>query len=421
MTETATPFPADFLWGTATAAHQVEGGCTTNDVWLYEHVPGTMYVESSGDACDHFTRYREDIALLAELGLNSYRFSLEWSRIEPAEGEFSAVALEHYRDMLRACHEHGLTPIVTYHHFTSPLWLMRRGGWEAEGTVELFARFARRVTEELGDLFEIACTLNEPNLADLLSLLGIGQASAEDRVGHPTWEGAARELGIPVRELAGFQLSGTEQAFTIKRDAHRAAVAAIKAVKPSMQVGWTLANTDFHAGPGGEELVRTARERVNQRYLRVSREDDFVGIQTYNRMVLGADGPLPAPEGAETTSTGEEIWPRAIGATVREAWEVAQVPVMVTENGLNTADDAQRVAFLRTAIGEVGAAIADGVPVTGYMCWSALDNFEWMFGYGPQFGIIAVDRSTQERSPKPSAHLMGEIARTNGASLSASA
>ena len=137
----ATPFPEDFLWGTATASHQVEGGNTNNDVWLYEHVPNTMYAESSGDACDHYNRYRSDIALLASLGLNAYRFSLEWSRIEPAPGEFSAVAIAHYRDMLRACHEHGLTPIVTYHHFTSPAWLIARGGWEDKATPGLFARF----------------------------------------------------------------------------------------------------------------------------------------------------------------------------------------------------------------------------------------------------------------------------------------
>ena len=413
----ATPFPEGFLWGTATAAHQVEGGCTNNDVWLYEHVPGTMYAESSGDACDHYTRYREDIALLAELGLRTYRFSLEWSRIEPAEGEFSAVAIEHYRDVLRTCHEHSITPVVTYHHFTSPVWLLAKGGWEVESTVEDFARFARRMTEELGDLFDIACTLNEPNLADLLANMGIAQRRREDRAQVPTWVEAGKAIGLRAEEVAGFQLSATDEAFPIKLAAHRAARDAIKAVKPSMQVGWTLANSDFHAAPGGEERVAEVRERVNLRYLRESTGDDFVGIQTYNRTVLGANGPVPPPEGAEVTSTGEEIWPQAIGATVREAWEVAQIPVMVTENGLNTEHDEQREAFLRTAITEVGRAIADGVPVLGYMCWSAMDNFEWIFGYGPKFGIIAVDRITLERTPKPSAHLLGQIARTNGAPL----
>lgn len=414
----ASPFPAGFLWGTATAAHQVEGGCTNNDVWLYEHVPGTMYAESSGDGCDHFTRYRDDIALLAELGLTSYRFSLEWSRIEPAEGEFSAVAIEHYRDMLRACHEHGLTPIVTYHHFTSPVWLLAKGGWESEETPALFARFARRITEELGDLFDVACTMNEPNLADLLALMGLAQTQREDRRSVPTWVATGEAIGLDAADVAGFQLSATPEAFAVKLAAHRAARDAIKEVEPGMRVGWTLANTDFHAAPGGEDAAAAAREHVNLRYLRACEGDDFVGIQTYNRTVLGSDSrPVPAPEGAAVTSTGEEIWPQAIGATVREAWETTGLPILVSENGLNTEDDAQRIDFLRVAIAEVGSAIADGADVFGYMCWSAMDNFEWIFGYDPKFGIIAVDRATFERTPKPSAHLLGEISRTNGASL----
>lgn len=414
---TTTPFPQDFLWGSATASHQVEGGNTNNDVWLYEHVENTMYAESSGDACDHYHRYREDIALLASLGFNSYRFSLEWSRIEPAEGEFSAVAIEHYRDMLRACHEHKITPIVTYHHFTSPVWLMAKGGWEDAGTPELFARFCTKVTEELGDLFDIACTMNEPNLAILLRELGLAEPTPAGRLGNPTWEGVAKVLGVTADKVAGFQLSATEEAFDVKVAAHKAAVKAIKAVKPTMKVGWTLANSDFHAAPGGEERVARMIEENNLRYLRVSEGDDFVGIQTYNRTVLGPDGPVPPAEDAVVNPQGEEIWPWAIGSVIRQAWDTVKVPIIVTENGLNTEDDTQRVDFLRTAITEVGKAIADGIPVSGYMCWSTMDNFEWIFGYGPKFGIIAVDRETQERTPKPSAHTLEEIARSNGACL----
>ena len=184
-----------------------------------------------------------------------------------------------------------------------------------------------------------------------------------------------------------------------------------------MRVGWTLANSDFHAAPGGEERVARMIEENNLRYLRVSEGDDFVGLQTYNRTVLGPDGPVPPAEGAVVNPAGEEIWPWAIGAVIRQAQEIVKVPIIVTENGLNTEDDAQRVDFLRTAIAEVGAAIADGAPVGGYMCWSAMDNFEWIFGYGPKFGIIAVDRDTQERTLKESARVYGEIARTNGAVL----
>jgi beta-glucosidase len=164
-------FPQDFLWGAATAAHQVEGNNINSESWVLEHLPGTIYAEPSGDACDHYHRYPTDIALLAELGFNAYRFSLEWARIEPEEGEFSYAALEHYRRMLAACHEHGIKPVVTFHHFTSPRWLMRTGGWLDEKTPERFARYCERATQHLGDLISVACTVNEPNLPMLLSKL----------------------------------------------------------------------------------------------------------------------------------------------------------------------------------------------------------------------------------------------------------
>jgi len=168
-------FADGFLWGTATAAHQVEGGNVYNDCWLLEHVPGTHYAECSGDACDHYHRYPEDIALVAGLGLNAYRFSVEWSRIEPEEGEFSRAALDHYRGMLEACHAHGLTPILTLHHFTSPRWIARAGGWQEARTAERFARFCERTMRHLGGLVPYACTINEPNLGALLhGVAGVG-------------------------------------------------------------------------------------------------------------------------------------------------------------------------------------------------------------------------------------------------------
>ena len=154
-------FPKGFLWGTATAAHQVEGNNVNSDNWLLEHMPGTIYAEPSGDACDHYHRYPEDIALLAELGFNTYRFSIEWARIEPEEGEFSQASLEHYRRMLVMCHEHGLTPIVTFHHFTSPRWLITAGGWEDKDTPDRFARYCEHATRYLGDLIGVSCTVND--------------------------------------------------------------------------------------------------------------------------------------------------------------------------------------------------------------------------------------------------------------------
>lgn len=409
-------FPADFLWGVASAGHQVEGNNVNSDTWFLEQLPGTIFAEPSGDAVDHYHRYREDIALLAGLGFTSYRFSLEWARIEPAEGQFSTAELNHYKRMLETCHEYGLTPVVTFHHFTSPLWLLERGGWESLQTAELFARYCDRVMAHLGQLIGVACTLNEPNLPWLLESFGIGGEAPENRGFVPVWAAAAERLGVEASTVAPFQFCSTEAAFTVKLAAHRAATAAIKAHRPELQVGWTLANSDIQSIEGGEELAEKVRRDVNERFLEVSRGDDFVGIQTYGRTVYGPDGHAPAPEGAPTNQMGEEIYPQALEATIREAQRIAGIPVIVTENGLATEDDSQRLAYLKAAVDGVASCLADGIDVRGYIAWTAFDNFEWIFGYRPKFGLIAVDRATQERTPKESAHWLGNRARRHAQS-----
>ena len=405
------PFPQDFLWGVATAGHQVEGNNVNSDTWFLEQLPGTIFAEPSGDAVDHYHRYREDIALIAGLGFTSYRFSLEWARIEPAEGHFSLAALDHYKRVLEACVEHGLTPVVTFHHFTSPLWLLRSGGWEDSRTPELFARYCDRVMAHLGDLIGVACTLNEPNLPYLLRELGIPGGSQESRIGNPMWEAAGQRLGLSADRVASFQFAASEESFNVRLAAHRAGRDAIKARRAELQVGWTLANSDIQAVDGGQEHADRVRREVNERFLEASRGDDFVGVQTYGRTVFGPDGLAPAPAGAATNQMGEEIYPRALEATIREAARIAEIPVIVTENGLATEDDAQRVAYLEAAVEGVASCLADGIDVRGYIAWTAFDNYEWIFGYGPKFGLIAVDRATQQRTPKPSAYWLGRQAQ----------
>jgi beta-glucosidase len=191
-------FPAGFWWGTATAAHQVEGNNVNNDSWLMEHMPGTIFAEPSGDACDHYHRYPEDIALLAELGFNLYRFSIEWARVEPEDGEFSVAELDHYRRMLATCREHHITPMVTFHHFTTPRWVAAQGGWEADTTPARFARYCERATRHLGDLIGVACTINEANIGPLLTSVGMvppAKSCTRRRGGRPPperWPYAAR-------------------------------------------------------------------------------------------------------------------------------------------------------------------------------------------------------------------------------------
>lgn len=412
---TASAFPQDFLWGVASAGHQVEGNNVNSDTWFLEHLPGSMFTEPSGDAVDHYHRYRQDIALIAGLGFTTYRFSLEWARIEPEEGHFSKAELDHYRRMLEACHEHGLTPVVTFHHFTSPRWLLAVGGWEGPTTAELFARYCDRVMGHLGDLIGVACTLNEPNLPWLLESFGIGGVAPENRGSVPVWAAAAERLGVDAATVAPFQFCSTEAGFKVKLAAHRAGTAAIKAHRPGLQVGWTLANSDIQSIEGGQERADQVRRDVNERFLEASRGDDFVGIQTYGRTVYGPNGHVPAPEGVPTNQMGEEIYPQGLEATIREAHRVAGIPVIVTENGLATEDDAQRLDYLRTAVDGVASCLTDGIDVRGYIAWTAFDNYEWVFGYGPKFGLIAVDRETQERTPKASAHWLGRQAQVHAA------
>ncbi len=403
-------FPKGFLWGTATAAHQVEGNNTNSESWVLEHTPGTMYKEPSGDACDHYHRYPEDIALLASLGFNTYRFSLEWSRIEPEEGHFSKAALDHYRKMLETCFQHNITPIVTFHHFTSPRWLMPKGAWENIETAQRFATYCEHTTKHLGDLIPIACTLNEPNLGLLISQFGM---SVENLRKAPWWQEAAKRLNTPPEILAPFQYLSSAKSTETFLAAHRQGQAAIKSIRGDIKVGLTLAVQDVQAGPGGEAVAAQKRQEINGVFLDALHGDDFVGVQTYSRMRFGPEGRLEAEEGVPVTAMGYEFYPEALENTIRYATEKTGCPIIVTENGLGSPNDTDRIEYIRRALNGVANCLKDGISVRGYTYWSAFDNFEWSMGYGPTFGLIAVNRQTQERSVKESARYLGNIAKAN--------
>jgi beta-glucosidase len=382
-------FPDGFVWGTATAAHQVEGGNWNNDWWAWEHDPTSPCVEPSGDACDHWHRWPDDIRLLADLGFTAYRFSLEWSRIEPEDGEFSRASLEHYRRVCAACRDLGLAPVVTFHHFTAPRWVAARGGWAEPTTAERFARFCARAATHLGDVMTRACTLNEPNIVATMGYLaGIFPPGARDA--------ALRHRVNDVLVAA-----------------HRQAVDAIRGAAPAVPVGLTLATSDWQAEDGGEATRDRLRRDMEDVFLEATRGDDFVGVQTYTRTRVGPEGLRGPAPGIRTTLMGYEFWPDALEATIRRAWDVTRLPVLVTENGIGTPDDRERIEYVETALRGVLRCLRDGLPVQGYFYWSALDNFEWALGYRPTFGLVAVDRATQARTLKPSARWLGRVARAN--------
>jgi beta-glucosidase len=403
----ATGFPKGFLWGAATAAHQVEGNNLNSDNWVLEHVKPTLFADPSGDACDHYHRYADDIKLLASLGFNTYRFSIEWARIEPEEGFFSYAELEHYRRMLAACHESHLTPVVTFNHFTLPRWLAARGGWENATSSDLFARYCERAARHLGDLIAFAATLNEPNIPLLLRWLKIPIPPA---VLDGMLAAAARASGSD--RFSFFLLGPPDKTLETLLAAHHRGLAAMKSGPGKYPVGVTLAMSDDQA-VGPDSARDGKRAELYGPWLEAAARSDFIGVQTYTRARVGKDGDLPPEAGAELTQMGYEFWPEALEQTIRYAAAQARVPVYVTENGIGTADDARRVEYIKRALAGVQSCLKDGVDVRGYVHWSLLDNFEWIFGYRPTFGLVAVNRDTQERTVKPSARYLGEIARRN--------
>lgn len=437
-------FSEQFLIGAATAAHQVEGNNIHSDYWAQEHMEYTSFVEPSGEAVDHYNRYEEDIRAMAKAGLNAYRFSIEWARIEPEQGKFDANEVEHYRKVLLCCKENGIEPIVTMHHFTSPKWLIANGGWEAEATVEAFANYCKYLVEQLGEYMNYVCTINEANMGLQIAAISArymaqAKAAAEiaakskaaasgDEVGK-AMEGSV-QVGLNMQGMMermkkqaeeNIAIFGTSQpqVFVSGRTAegdmlvmraHQAAKKAMKEVKPSLQVGITLSLHDIQSVAGGEDEAAREWNEEFAHYIPYIRDDDFFGLQNYTRSVYGPNGIEPAPEGAELTQMDYEFYPEALEHVIRRVnREMPGVPLMVTENGIATSDDIRRVEFIERATDGVARCIADGIDVRGYMYWSLLDNFEWQKGFSMTFGLIAVDRSTQKRTIKPSLGKLGGL------------
>lgn len=397
-------FEKGFFVGAATAAHQVEGNNIHSDYWAQEQLPHTSFTEPSGIACDHYNKYEEDIKLLADAGLNAYRFSIEWARIEPEEGKFDPAEIEHYRKVIACCKAHGVEPVVTLLHFTSPKWLIAKGGWEAESTVEYFKRYVSYVMEQLGSELHIVCTINEANMG--LQLAAISKRfrlMAEQAAKAAANAGKSAEGSVQVG--MNFQKMMENMKYAAAENA--AAREAIKTICPEVKVGLTLSLHDLQAQPGGEAFAAAAWEEEFTHYLPYIKEDDFLGVQNYTRTLYGAHGQLPAPQGAELTQMDYEFYPQALENVIRKVAQDFHGDLIVTENGIATADDTRRVAFIEAALAGVQNCIADGIPVKGYFHWSLMDNFEWQKGYAMNFGLIAVNRETMGRTPKPSLAALG--------------
>ncbi|NQX03198.1 glycoside hydrolase family 1 protein [Rathayibacter sp. VKM Ac-2856] len=391
----------DFLWGASTAPHQTEGGNVNSDWWVYEQ--RSPHFAASGDGVDSYHRYEEDMRLLADAGLTAYRFGVEWSRIEPLPGQFSRAELAHYRRMIDTALGLGLTPVVTLHHFTSPRWFVEEGGWLGETAIERFSAYVREVCGIL-DSVEWVCTINEPNMFSFMILMSrMINSDAVPPMETPT-----------IQPEGGFTLPSPSPETTGRLiEAHHAAREIVRELTDA-KVGWTVANLALHPIAGGES--RHAEEQLIREdvFLEAARGDDFLGVQAYSTQGIDANGLVPNPPSPENTMVGTPYRPDALGIALRHAWEVSGgVPLLVTENGIATPDDARRIAYTEEALRHLVEAVDDGIDVRGYLHWSLLDNFEWGH-WEPTFGLISVDRTTFERHPKPSLAWLGRTAISLG-------
>ncbi len=396
-----------FLWGAATAGHQVEGNNVNSDLWLVENIKPTTFSTRSGDACDSYNRYEEDIRLLSSFGLDAYRFSLEWARIEPNPGMFSLAELDHYKRVIATCRHYGVRPVVTFNHYTCPLWFAAQGGWTNADSPQLFARYCDKAARHLADGIHMASTLNEPQVRRLQKLLPAMSGASHQQMIQKVLEAARRASGSA--NFSCFHLGDAEAMQPNLIAAHKAGHDAIKAVRPTLPVGVNLAIVDYQPVGTGSRF-KEARDYVDGAWLEAAKTGDYVGVQNYGRSLIDESGMTVEPKGGERNSLTQEVYPAGLGNAVDDVYSVTGKPILVSENGLSTNDDPQRIRYIDAALAGLRAVMAKGIPVLGYMHWSLLDNFEWSLGYYPKFGLVAVDRTNFARTPKPSAWHLGRIA-----------
>lgn len=417
-------FPPGFLWGTASSAHQVEGNNTGNQWWEAEQRPGAIWHgDKSGLACNWWQDAEADFDRMQALGLNAHRLSVEWSRIEPRPGEFDTAAIDRYRALLDGLRRRGIEPMVCLHHFSNPTWLQRAGSWERPEVVERFQSFVRYTVAALRDLNTMWLTINEPQIY----------------VNHCYLEGIfpphQRNAILALRVYRHMAL------------AHGAAYQAIHALQPNAFVGNASALRAFaplREESGGDAFAaRVYRYMGDEIWFRAITEGrlwpplgygeqhpplrdsfDFVGINYYTRTLLrftpnplalfGTRAHLPGAELSDSGRDGPYSYyaPDGLYQLCRELSSLGK-PLYITENGLPDSDDDQRPRWLLGHLAALHRALRAGCDVRGYYHWTFTDNFEWAEGWGLRFGLVAVDPFTQERTPRPSAHLYGQIARGN--------
>lgn len=380
-------FPKGFLWGSATASYQVEGGIDHND-WALAAREGT--VPACGRSCDHFNLYEQDFDIIQGLSQNAHRFSIEWSRIEPEEGKYDAEALAHYQNVLRALDRRGITPFVTLWHFTLPVWLARRGGFAHAETPAIFARYCAHVAKHLSAEFPHLhfLTINEP-------LVFAAKGYIEG-----SWAPFRKKRFFTFLTVVHNLIRG-----------HRLAYHAIKQTCPDAKIGIAKNNMYFHATSENplNKIAAFIMTRTWNRYFlhKIADAQDFIGLNYYMHKPFGPhDNTLPKND------MGWDIFPRGLYHVLMELKRYNK-PVYITENGLADSHDIQRKQFIIDHLDAAHRALSDGVDLRGYFYWSLMDNYEWAHGFGPRFGLVEISYDTCERHVRASAAAYKEICENN--------
>jgi beta-glucosidase len=390
-------FPIDFLWGAATAAHQVEGGNINSDWWRWEQQGGGR--EPSNEACRHYQLYKEDFSLAAGLNHNAHRLSVEWSRIEPREGEFCEKELAHYKQVISALRGLNIEPVVTLHHFTSPAWFADKGGWADSSSSKYFLRFVRKVVELFSTDVRFWVTINEPMVYVYHSyLLGL-------------WPPQVKSF-LKTYRVADNMVTAHIKAYRLIHDIYK------KKGLPQVMVSLAINYQVFqpHTNSFKDRLAVYLRDRlfnislINK--LIKSRSLDYLGINYYTRGLVHVSGFMPynllldnCPDGSsklEKNDLGWDIYPQGLYQLLVRLKRY-NLPVFILENGICTADDALRWDFIQGHLKYLSLAMKEGVKVLGYLYWSLLDNFEWDKGFTPRFGLVEVDYRNYKRTVRESA------------------
>ncbi len=384
-------FPKGFLWGVAYSSFQVEGGIKNNNWWRWAEIGKTK--EKVGKACDSWNRYDEDHKLAQDLGCGGFRLSLEWSRIELNEGEFSQEALDHYKKILKNIKKRGMKRIVTLWHWGLPLWFVDNYGWHKKESVEFFGRYCQKVVDELGEEIDIFITMNEPTISlNKGYLVGV----------------------FPPGKINPWSFF---QARKNMIEAHKKCYNLIKKFLPELSVGITQFCNTFESQRILKKLIEKFQDFYNWGFIKSDKDYyDFIGIDYYATFETKIFPPAFRRKTTKNrwTDIGWGIYPQGIYDICIQAKEKFQKPIYIFENGLADSEDKYRGDFIEEHLEYLKKAIDQGADVRGYFHWSLLDNFEWNLGYGPKFGLCEVDFETMERKPRGAYYEYKKIIENNG-------